>query len=102
MPRLRSLLPAQPAQCLVRDRHRGFCRESAGRHFEQDLGERTDAARADQFEMTEPGPAEDLRPRRIGGKGVSESGAHPFPRAAIVEADKIDDDAAAETAQSKL
>ena len=101
-PRLSPLFTAQRAQGFVRERDRSFCPDAAGRGFEQRLAERSKAARAHQFEMAEPGPAQDLRPRRIGGERPSEGGAHPLARGPVVEADKIDDDRAAEIAQPEL
>ena len=80
----------------------GFDESAARGRFEQQIGERAGAPPPHQFEMAEPGPAEELRLHRIGGERTGEGGAHPLARPAIVEPDKIDDDAAGEIAQPDL
>ena len=102
-PRLRPLFAAQRAQCFMRDRDRGFCREvrrGAFRAASRQAGGcgaaapvRDGRAGSSRGSAAAPGRRRALRARR---------GAHPLARAAVVQADKIDDDAAAEIAQPDL
>ena len=79
-PGLRPRCTAQRAQRLVRDRDRSLNESAARARLEQCLGERAAAARPHQLEMSEPGPAEELRGCRIGGERLGKRRAH-FSRA---------------------
>src|SRR5260370_790588 len=94
-------LVSQRPQRFLRNRNRSLD-EAARAALLQRLGERSIAARSHQLEMAEPGPAEDLWARRIGCERLGKPGAHPLARCPAVETDKIDNDAAAEIAQSDL
>ena len=62
-PGLCSRLAPQRMQGLVRDRNH---KRAAGTGLEHRLGRRAAAARPDQLEVAEPGPAENLRERGSG------------------------------------
>src|SRR5580704_460437 len=93
---------AQRAQRLVRDRDRSLDESAAGARLEQCLAERAAAARPHQLEMSEPGPAEQLRACRFGSDRCGERRAYLVARRPAGQPDKIDDEAASEIAQPDL
>ncbi len=73
-----------------------------GLRFQHRVAQRPAAPRAHQFEMAEPCPPEHFRTCRIIGDKVGHRLPQPFARAAPLQPDKIDNDAAGQLAQPHL
>ena len=85
--------PASPRSCVL-------SRSSPA--LQHCLGQRTEPARPHDFEMAEPGPAEELRLCRVAGERSGELLPHPLALARRIERGEIDDDPAAEPTQPQL
>src|SRR5207248_465868 len=97
--RVGARLALDEPQCLEGQRKAAF---AEALRFEHRLAERPAMPWPDNFKMTEPGPAEDLRCGWIAGERGGYCMTHFLPRAATFQPYEIDNDPPAEPAHPQL